>query len=82
MAEPQTMSRTEVLAELARVRGCLTEASAWSRPQHGDCLVRLNAIAAWLSAACVVESGHRYSLYDGLCGNCGQRRADAPEGGQ
>ena len=66
MAEPQSMSRADVLAELADI------AQTWPQSYRlGD---RIAAIAAAVAGWCVVEGGHRFSLYDGLCNNCGQRR--------
>lgn len=71
MAEPQTMSRADVLVSLRDYALVLREcdrAMAW---QVAD---RLDALATAIEAWCVVEGGHRFSLYDGLCNNCGQRR--------
>ena len=73
MAEPETMTRADVLAAL------ISEATIADRPGQ---MARLEALATAINAWCVVEGGHRFSLYDGLCNNCGQRRADGTEGGQ
>ena len=76
MAEPQSMSRADVLVSLRDYALVLREcdrAMAW---QVAD---RLDALAAAIEAWCVVEGGHQWRIGGGgpwnqSCKHCGQRR--------
>ena len=81
MTDP--LSKADVLARIEAIKSCIGDPLACP---HETCAADLDAIAAWLRAACVRDAGHEDGCDDAACTaphpcwHCGQRRAE--EGGQ